>query len=610
MQLDQNLQELKEQYSFFVKQKDELSIRQQNLYSATSTLKAKIQRNADVVEILETLQEEAHKKTVGVFENLLSLLIKDILPNPKSVKFELSTERGLPALDFLIDNMGQLESAVDGQGGSIVNVLSAGLRFIALQRTNLQKFLVLDEQDCWIRPDRVRQYVNVVQEISNDLNIQTIMISHHDSSFFEECSNIIKIKKNDSGQILSSNYYLKPLTTEVNDKYISQIRLINFMSHEDTIIKLHPNVNVIIGENDIGKSAIVAGLRAVFYGESSETFIKHGAKSCAVEITMSNNVKILWQRFTKKSNGTVSYSLLENDVVKNETNKKDVPQWVLDEINIQKIEGMDICLQNQKQPTFLLSDSPSKKASILSIGRDSSYIQKMIQKNKELIGFYNQSVKQNEKEYNINSLKLTAINSFITLFEKNELPNKNEIIKTKQASINDVVKKIEFFKKFNNVLAVAPPKTLKVPNINNQINLDINKRNRLAQIANTLTINFPKLINKPQLKDAQGDLKTLLKLRQINVILNISQSNTSLSFSSNTIGKIIDNVKNETSLQENMTLKFNSEQQLNQINVKIKALNIKQNDVKKTISEVIGAENGLCPICKQHINNIDVLLGV
>ena len=41
---------------------------------------------------------------------------------------------------------------------------------------------------------------------------------------------------------------------------IRSINLKNFMAHADTTIDLHPGLNVIVGENNTGKSAIVLAL--------------------------------------------------------------------------------------------------------------------------------------------------------------------------------------------------------------------------------------------------------------------------------------------------------------------------------------------------------------
>ena len=44
---------------------------------------------------------------------------------------------------------------------------------------------------------------------------------------------------------------------------IDYIHLINFRSYKDTLLEFHPGVNVIIGENDIGKTNVIRGIDLV-----------------------------------------------------------------------------------------------------------------------------------------------------------------------------------------------------------------------------------------------------------------------------------------------------------------------------------------------------------
>ena len=48
-----------------------------------------------------------------------------------------------------------------------------------------RRFLVLDEQDCWLRPELVPRLVKIVHQAAKELEFQVIMISHHDIGLFE-----------------------------------------------------------------------------------------------------------------------------------------------------------------------------------------------------------------------------------------------------------------------------------------------------------------------------------------------------------------------------------------------------------------------------------------
>ena len=49
-----------------------------------------------------------------------------------------------------------------------------------------RRFLVLDEQDCWLRPDLVPKLVKIVHDAGQALGFQVLMISHHDIATFEK----------------------------------------------------------------------------------------------------------------------------------------------------------------------------------------------------------------------------------------------------------------------------------------------------------------------------------------------------------------------------------------------------------------------------------------
>ena len=55
-----------------------------------------------------------------------------------------------------------------------------------LDETKHRRFLVLDEQDCWLRPDLVPRLVKMVHDAGKALGFQVLMISHHDVALFED----------------------------------------------------------------------------------------------------------------------------------------------------------------------------------------------------------------------------------------------------------------------------------------------------------------------------------------------------------------------------------------------------------------------------------------
>jgi ABC-type thiamine transport system ATPase subunit len=80
-----------------------------------------------------------------------------------------------------------MEDVLTGQGGSVCNILSVGLRLIALSQLDPARhrpFLVLDEQDCWLRPQLVPRFMKLIADIARRLDLQLLVISHHGVDLF------------------------------------------------------------------------------------------------------------------------------------------------------------------------------------------------------------------------------------------------------------------------------------------------------------------------------------------------------------------------------------------------------------------------------------------
>ena len=84
-------------------------------------------------------------------------------------------------------NSDEIEDIMTGQGGSVCNILSVGLRLIALSQLSPERhrpFLVLDEQDCWLRPALIPRFMKLINEIADRLELQLLVISHHPIDLF------------------------------------------------------------------------------------------------------------------------------------------------------------------------------------------------------------------------------------------------------------------------------------------------------------------------------------------------------------------------------------------------------------------------------------------
>src|SRR5262249_19904910 len=120
-----------------------------------------------VTNALELLGQRLFKELLGVVQEKTTIALQEILEQPIRLRADAEFKRGAASVEFWIDHEGYREDIYRGQGGSVSNILSVSLRLFALTTldpTQHRRFLVLDEQDCWLRPDLVPKLAKIVQE--------------------------------------------------------------------------------------------------------------------------------------------------------------------------------------------------------------------------------------------------------------------------------------------------------------------------------------------------------------------------------------------------------------------------------------------------------------
>lgn len=405
--------------------------------------------------ILECAQQAEHESTIGVYEKLLTALIEDTLDNNRKIKMNLAIERGMPALEIYSEKEeGKLEDIYSSNGGSINNIVSVGLRAISLIRSKKRRLLILDESDCWLKGDYIPKFGAVIQQLSERLGIQIVMISHHNEENFSDIRNKLAISRN--GDTLKaewkSSYGSEPPKWDLKDEGIRSIYLENFQSHKNTYIPLGKNVTLITGDNDIGKSVIVNALRAVFYGESNDTQINHQATETKVSVEFDRNKLLIWQR-KLKGKPKVSYTLIDDkrgldNPIHYYEGAKEVPDWVRIDFGIDYIDDLDVQLGHQKRPVFLLDEPNSKKAKSLAIGNSENYLFKMMELAKQDLKNNKDFVKQARNQLEtllknsdaIDNVKMISIEDCDTKLE--ELAALEKKINSK-SELNDNIKELQ-----------------------------------------------------------------------------------------------------------------------------------------------------------------------
>src|SRR5258706_12911951 len=77
---------------------------------------------------------------------------------------------------------------------------------------------------------------------------------------------------------------------------ITRIILDNYMSHAQTVIQPASGLTVIVGPNNCGKSAIVSALQNLCGDNDGDFMVRHGEKTCQVNVETDDGHTITWRR--------------------------------------------------------------------------------------------------------------------------------------------------------------------------------------------------------------------------------------------------------------------------------------------------------------------------
>ncbi|MGE7412727.1 AAA family ATPase [Methylobacterium tarhaniae] len=373
---------------------------------AVAAAKGRLAQRDAVDTYLRELQQDANRRSVATFETLLTALVQEVLPGEKPVRLDLTTERGLPALDIAVERPdGGREDVLEDNGGAMTNVVGMALRLIAVVKAGVGRFLALDEADCWIAPDRVPAFYRVLDDGAARLGVQCLAISHHDVAGFDAGLTVSRIAgRPGTGVAIEGPAASCAAQWRPEMPGFRFIRLIDVQGFADATLPLSPGVNALVGPNNHGKSTVIRALRAVFYGEVRDSLVRAGASAGRVEIGVAGGRVLRYVRQPKRtpvnlwSLHEADGSLVQENGTTFETGGRDVPAWVERLYGITRVEELDVHVAHQKFPVFLLGEKPARRSAVLSIGREAGLIRDMQALQRERVTEDQRTIREGERE--------------------------------------------------------------------------------------------------------------------------------------------------------------------------------------------------------------------
>ncbi|TDX52910.1 AAA family ATPase [Orenia marismortui] len=213
-------------------------------------------------------------------------------------------------------------------------------------------------------------------------------------------------------------------------RIIERMEIINFQSHEHTILEFDKGLNVITGPSDQGKSAIIRALRWVLYNEPRGTdFIRHNQSDCQVAIELDNKFKIIRKRTPSKNRYILVNPEGEEHVF--ERVGSGVPEEIIKVHGMPKIDldtdnETTLNIDYQLEGAFLLTDSGSVRAKTLGRLINVHIVDSAIRRTKTDISRLNMRNKQLKEELEINREKLKEFDNLDDL--KKDIKSKETIL--------------------------------------------------------------------------------------------------------------------------------------------------------------------------------------
>ncbi|WP_096199432.1 AAA family ATPase [Bacillus sp. FJAT-45350] len=208
---------------------------------------------------------------------------------------------------------------------------------------------------------------------------------------------------------------------------IKSVRLENFQSHLDTRMEFDNGLNVIVGQSDSGKTAILRGIRWALFNQPRGTdMMRVGADFIRVTITLSTNVKIVRERTASKNRYIIKKPDIEDLVL--EGFGVHVPEEVLEAhgirtLRVDRDHELSLHIAGQLDGPFLLEQTATVRAKAIGRISGAHFLDMAFRETAKDVSKLQQSIKFHEDEITKTKEKLIP---FETLDEKKKSLEQSE----------------------------------------------------------------------------------------------------------------------------------------------------------------------------------------
>jgi DNA repair ATPase RecN len=412
--LERSLSESTGAYNALMSQKN-------NFISEMSLAHNYINKKDRILSLIMEIKERLQSKDISFIEDLLTSLVNDVIPhNRDEVKIISKAENNRLSLDIFVKDGDKYRNVFVDKGGSIQNIISIGLRLITLSRSRNRRFVVFDEADQGIKVDYIPRLAEILFDLSKSLGIQILYISHHDTVCFEGKSKIIKLRLDKEGCVITDAVHSND--EDSSDKeYFTNLRIKNFRRHKDTLLNLSPYLNIITGDNDIGKSTVVEAITSFIGNEYIPSSVRDECKFQSIEAIDNQGMVFQWSKnLDEKGGAKFLISSLEGDVINENNISRGVPDWWHDFLFMKPYFGHDIHISKQFKSHFIIGSDVNGKqrAELLSFGSDMRKVAMMVNNHTDKVRLSQSIIRSRKKDVEDISNKITGLLPIVSLSDE------------------------------------------------------------------------------------------------------------------------------------------------------------------------------------------------
>lgn len=214
---------------------------------------------------------------------------------------------------------------------------------------------------------------------------------------------------------------------------INSVRLVDFQSHKDTKIDLHPVFTIICGSSGNGKSAIMRAVKYATFGNPGTSEVRlPDAKEYRIELNVNE------QKITRiKGTGINAYYL--NDKTAFVDVNRDVPQSIQNVLNIKEINldtsvSINLHFSDQLDAPFMLKEKDSVKMKFLNVLSGTNAVDLAAKRAIALSKENTRQEKQLKQDISDIQNELEAVNSKLAILKKASL-----YIKNKKSELDELI---------------------------------------------------------------------------------------------------------------------------------------------------------------------------